>query len=386
MFGKERLLVITLAIFGLGSVLAALAGSSNALIGARALMGIGAAAIMPATLSIITNIFPAEERPKAIAMWSAVAGLGIAIGPLTGGLIIEHLHWGFVFLVNIPVVVLCMIGAVVLVPESRDPSSPKLDVVGAGLSIAGLTSLVWALIEAPDRGMTDPWILAAFGFAAVILTVFVAWERRVEQPMLEIDLFRNMRFTAANLSVAFAYFALMGVVYFLSAYLQTVLGNSALEAGEQMLPIAGGVILASRPSVLLTRRLGTKFTVTAGLATLAGALAMLSQLDARSGFGDVALALGLMGGGLGLALSPATEAILGALPKAKAGVGSAMNDVVREVAGTLGVAVLGSILTGAYASGMDGSVSGRPTRPPPDSAGQREPIWWLPPTTRSWTP
>jgi len=184
-FGRRRGLMVGLAVFGLGSGLAAMAGSANALIASRALMGIGAAAIMPATLSIITNIFPAEERPKAIALWSAVAGLGIAIGPLTGGLIIEHLAWGYIFLVNVPAVVACMIGARVLVPESRDPSSPRLDIVGAALSVAGLTSLVWALIEAPERGMSDPWILGAFGAAVAILAAFVAWERRVEEPMLE---------------------------------------------------------------------------------------------------------------------------------------------------------------------------------------------------------
>jgi EmrB/QacA subfamily drug resistance transporter len=359
-FGRRRALIVGLVIFGAGSILATLAGSASELIASRALMGVGAAGIMPTTLSIITNIFPSSERPKAIAVWTAAAGIGVAVGPITGGWLIEHASYSAIFLFNLPAVAACLVGALVLVPESRDPSSPPLDVLGAGLSIATLTALVWALIEAPERGWTDPLILGAFGAGAAVLAVFVWWERRVEHPMLEVSVFRNLRFSAASLSITFVYFALMGVMYFLTTYLQTVLGLSALDAGLRMLPIAVGMIIAARLSVVLTPRLGTKMVVAVGLGTVAGSLLMSTGFDVDTGTRPIAVALMTMGAGVGLAMAPATEAIMGSLPTAKAGIGSAMNDVVREVAGTLGIAVLGSLLASAYASGMDGSVAGLP--------------------------
>jgi EmrB/QacA subfamily drug resistance transporter len=359
-FGRRRALVAGLVTFAIGSVLAAMSGSATELIASRALMGVGAAGIMPTTLSILTNIFPEHERPRAIAVWAAVAGLGVAIGPITGGWLIEHLDWSWVFIVNLPAIAACLIGAAVLVPESRDPESRRLDVVGAALSVAGLSALVWGLIEAPERGWTDTPILGAFAAGIAIAGVFVAWERRVDDPLLQVGVFRNLRFSAASASITFVYFALMGVMYFLTTYLQSVLGHSALDAGVRMLPAAIGMILAARPSVLLTRRLGTKVVVASGLATVAGALLMLGGLDAHSSDAQIALVLGVMGAGIGLAMAPATEAIMGALPAAKAGVGSAMNDVVREVGGTLGVAVLGSILASSYATSVDGAVHGLP--------------------------
>jgi EmrB/QacA subfamily drug resistance transporter len=359
-FGRRRTLFVGLATFGLGSLFAALAGSTTELIAARALMGVGAAAIMPVTLSVVTNIFPDHERPKAIAVWSAAAGLGVAIGPITGGWLIEHVDWRGIFLVNLPAVAVCLIGAAVFVPESRDPRPARLDLLGAALSVAGLSALVWGLIEAPERGWSDPLILGAFAAGAAVLAAFVAWERHVEEPMLQVGVFRNLRFSAASASIAFVYFALMGVLYLLTTYLQSVLGYSAFDAGLRMLAPAAGMIAASRPSVGLTRWLGTKVVVASGLAIVAGALMMLAGFDVDTGDGEIALTLGLMGFGIGLGMTPATEAIMGSLPPAKAGIGSAMNDVVREVAGTLGVAVLGSILSSAYATGMDGAVAGLP--------------------------
>jgi EmrB/QacA subfamily drug resistance transporter len=284
--------------------------------------------------------------------------MGIAIGPITGGWLIEHFDWSAIFLVNLPAVVACLFGGALLVPESRNPASPPVDIGGAGLSIAGLTAVVWALIEAPDRGWTDGLILGAFAAGAGILAVFAIWERRVEHPMLNVRVFRNARFSAASLSVAFVFFALMGVLYFLTTYLQTVLDHSALQAGIRMLPIAIGMLLTAKPAVVLTERLGTKVVVACGLAIAAGSLVMIARFGLSTGDGQIALTLMLMGAGIGLTMSPATEAIMGALPKEKAGVGSAMNDVVREVAGSLGVAVLGSILTSAYASSMGGATSG----------------------------
>jgi EmrB/QacA subfamily drug resistance transporter len=359
-FGRRRALLVGLVTFGLGSILAAISPGTTEVIASRVLMGIGAAGIMPTTLSIITNVFPDHERPKAIAIWAAVAGMGVAIGPVAGGWLIEHADWRGIFLFNVPAVVVCFIAARMLVPESRDESARKVDVIGAGLSVAGLAALVWALIEAPDRGWTSTVILAAFAAAAVIVAVFVWWERRVAQPLLEVSVFRNLRFTAASLSIAFVFFALMGVMYFGTTYLQTVLGLSALDAGVRMLAIAVGIVVATRSSVRLVARIGTKVAVAGGLVIVAGALVMLADCDTGTGDAQLCLVFALMGAGMGLAMSPATEAIMGSLPPERAGIGSAMNDVVREVAGTLGIAVLGSLLTSSYGSGMDSAVAGLP--------------------------
>jgi MFS transporter, DHA2 family, multidrug resistance protein len=359
-FGRRRALVLGLLIFGAGSILAALSDSSNALIASRALMGLGAAGIMPTTLSILTNIFPAEERPKAIAAWAGVSGLGIAVGPITGGWLLEHFSWNSMFLVNLPIVAACLVGAARLVPESRDPEKPRLDLIGAGLSIAGLSAFVWGLIEAPERGWGHPVILGAFAFGVAVLTAFVAWERRIAHPMLDVTVFRNLRFSAASISVTFVFFALMGVLFFLTTYMQAVLGYSALETGIRVLPVAFGMVLSSKLSIGLVERLGTKAAVASGLAIVAAALAMYTGFGVDTAYSEVGLALFLMGAGMGLAMSPATEAIMGALPKERAGTGSAMNDVVREVGGTFGVAVLGSFLSSGFASAMDGSLSGLP--------------------------
>jgi EmrB/QacA subfamily drug resistance transporter len=359
-FGRKRALMVGLVIFGVGSFLASISDSANALIASRALMGLGAAGIMPTTLSILTNIFPSHERPRAIAAWAAVSGLGVAVGPISGGWLIEHFDWNSIFLINLPVVAACLVGAVMLVPNSRDPESPRLDPVGTGLSIAGLTAIVWALIEAPERGWGSGTIVAAFAAGAAIVAGFIAWERRIDHPMLDVSVFRNLRFSAASISITFVFFALMGVMFFLTTYLQSVLGYSALETGVRVLPIAAGMILASKLSVSMTRVLGTKLVVAAGLGTVAVALAMVARFDVDSSYLEIAMALGTIGQGIGLAMSPATEAIMGALPRAKAGIGSAMNDVVREVGGTLGIAVLGSILTSNYGSGMDDATAALP--------------------------
>ena len=248
------------------------------------------------------------------------------------------------------------------------PSRPRLDLPGTGLSIAGLSAVVWALIEAPELGWGSPVILAAFAAGAAIIGAFIAWERHTDHPMLDVSVFRNLRFSAASVSIAFVFFALMGVMYCLTTYLQSVLGNSALQAGVKMLPIAIGMILASKLGVGITRRLGTKFSVAFGLTLVAGALAMIAMFSTDTGSLQIAAALGTLGLGMGFAMSPATEAIMGSLPRAKAGIGSAMNDVVRELGGTLGVAVLGSILASSYGSSMDDATAGLP-HPAAEAAG-----------------
>ena len=349
-FGRRYALAFGLLIFGTGSVASAFAGSATMLIFTRAVMGIGGALIMPSTLSILTNVFPAEERGRAIGIWAGVSGLGIGIGPVVGGWLLAHFWWGSVFLVNVPVVIFALIAGRLIVPNTKDPSAPRLDPVGAVLSIVGLTSLVYAVIEAPSHGWTDPMILAAFGLAALVLTTFVVWEVRSDHPMLNIEFFKNPRFTAASISVTLVFFALFGSLFFLTQYLQFVLGYSALEAGVRVAPIALVLIVVSPIAGRLVNRLGNKVLVVGGMAVVAVGLWFLSTITVTSGYPHVLGSLMILGTGISLAMTPATESIMGSLPLAKAGVGSAMNDTTRQIGGALGVAVLGSVFASAYTS------------------------------------
>jgi EmrB/QacA subfamily drug resistance transporter len=352
-FGRKRALSFGLAVFGLGSLGAAVAGSPELLIAMRALMGIGGAFIMPSTLSILTATFAEQERGKAIGIWAGFSGIGIAIGPVTGGWLIEHADWSWIFLVNVPVVVLALIAGRWLVPESRDASAPALDWRGFLLSFAALSVLVWGLIEAPSRGWTDALVLGAFGCALVGLAAFIAWERSAPSPMLDMALFRNPRFTASSAAISLAFFALFGMIFFLTQYLQEVRGYTALEAGLRTMPVAGGLILGGPLSARLTDRFGVRVIVPFGLLLVSVALWMISALDASSVYGLLAGALVLMGFGMGTAMAPATDAIMGSLPAAKMSVGSAINDTTRIAGGSLGVAVLGSLLASGYRGDMD---------------------------------
>jgi EmrB/QacA subfamily drug resistance transporter len=359
-FGRKRALSLGLAVFGLGSGLSALATSPEMLIGARAIMGVGGAFIMPSTLSIIMAVFPAHERPKAIGVWAGVSGLGIAIGPVAGGWLIEHASWNAVFLVNLPFVVAALAAGRWLVPDSKDPAAPRLDVPGFALSIAGLTTLVWAIIEAPSRGWTNPTILTAFGMSAAVLGAFLAWELRRREPMLDVRLFRNPRFSGASAAITLVFFAMFGTIFFLTQYLQGVLGYSALEAGVRVTPIALGLILGGPISAKLAARIGTKVVVTGGLLLVALGLMIVTQFAVDSSYGIVAAHLIVLGFGMGMAMAPATESVMGALPVEKASVGSAVNDTTRTTGGALGVAILGSLLASQYRGDMDEAVSGLP--------------------------
>ena len=359
-FGRKRGLTIGLAIFGLGSGLSALATSPEMLIATRALMGVGGAFIMPSTLSIITAVFPAHERAKAIGVWAGVSGLGIAIGPVAGGWLIEHASWNAVFLVNLPFVVAALTAGKWLVPESKDPAAPRLDVPGFALSIAGLTTLVWAIIEAPAKGWTSPTILAAFGVAAVVLGAFMAWELRTREPMLDIRLFRNPRFSGASAAITLVFFSMFGSIFFLTQYLQGVLEFSALEAGLRVTPVAVGLIIGGPISAKLAARIGTKLVVAGGLVLVAAGLTIVTQFQVDSSYGIVAAHLLVLGFGMGMAMAPATESVMGSLPLDKASVGSAVNDTTRTTGGALGVAILGSLLASQYRGDMDEAVSGLP--------------------------
>src|SRR4051812_16004036 len=359
-FGRKRALTFGLVAFGAGSLLSALAGSAELLIATRALMGIGGAFIMPSTLSILTATFPEHERGKAIGIWAGCSGLGIAIGPVAGGWLLEGHGWGAIFLVNLPIVALALIAGRFLVPESRDESAPRLDPRGFALSFAGLTALVWAIIEAPSRGWTSPAIAGAFAFAAVVLAAFAAWELRAPEPMLDVKLFRNPRFSASSAAITLAFFALFGMIFFLTQYLQDVRGYSALEAGLRTLPVAVGLVLGGPLSAALTARLGAKRVVAGGLLAVAVALWMFSTAETDSAYTLIAGALLLMGLGMASAMAPATDAIMGSLPPAKVSVGSAVSDTTRTTGGALGVAVLGSLLAGGYRGHMDAVTSALP--------------------------
>jgi EmrB/QacA subfamily drug resistance transporter len=355
-FGRRRGLQVGLIVFLVGSAAAALSTSPEMLIASRAIMGIGGAFIMPATLSVLTNVFPAEERPKAIGIWAAVSGLGIAIGPVTGGLLLEHFAWGSVFLINVPIALGALVLSVPLVPESKDPKSPRLDPFGAALSIAGIVTLVWGIIEAGgERGWGDSAVLSSFGLGAALLGAFVVWELHAPSPMLNVRLFRNRNFSASSASIALVFFALFGTIFFLTQYLQSVLGYEPLKAGEAIIPVSIGLIFAAPMAAKMTVRFGARPIVTAGLALVASGLTLLSTAEVGSGYGLIAAVLVLMGFGMGLAMTPATEALMSSLPKEQAGVGSAMNDTVRQIGGALGVAVLGSLLTSGYRADMAGA-------------------------------
>lgn len=362
-FGRRLALVVGLGIFGAGSLASAWAGSAAHLIGTRALMGVGGAFIMPATLSILTNIFPPKERATAIGIWAGVSGLGVAIGPITGGLLLEHYWWGSVFLVNVPVVIVAVIAAFWIIPESKDRHAPRLDPIGTVLSILALTALLYGLIEAPSHGWTSAIILWAFGIGAVLLVAFVLWELHCDHPMLDMRFFANRRFSAASIAVTFVFFALYGSLYFLTLYLQDVLDYSPLEAGASVAPIAGILMIAAPLSSVVVRWIGTKIVVGAGLLIVAAGLFLLAAISTSSGYPLVLGVLILLGFGMGTAMAPATDSIMGSLPPERAGVGSAVNDTTRELGGALGVAVLGSILASHYRVSIT-SVAGFELLPP----------------------
>jgi EmrB/QacA subfamily drug resistance transporter len=364
-YGRRRALVSGLVLFGVGSAVAPVVTNAEQLIALRAFMGLGAALTMPATLSILADVFPADERPKAIAAWSAVSGLGIVVGPILGGWLLEHFPWAAVFVVNVPFVVVGIVATLAIVPESRSPERAPLDPVGALLSVGGLVALVYGIIEVPSRGWADPLILGSLGAAIVLLVSFAAWERRLEQPMLDVRLFRDRRFSAASLSVTLTFFSLMGVLFLLTQYLQGVLGLTALETGIRFIPIAVGVIVASPVAATLTARIGTRYVTALGLLVVAAGLGFLATLGVTSSDLHVAGVLFVVAVGMGLAMTPATDAIMSALPEGQFGVGSAVNDTTREIGGALGVAVLGSLFAGTYVGHLAGAVAGLPA----DAAG-----------------
>jgi EmrB/QacA subfamily drug resistance transporter len=349
-FGRRPALLLGLGGFALASGLGAAAGSSAALIAVRFAMGSFAALIFPTTLSIIANTFPdRRERASAIGIWGAVAGLGVAIGPVTGGLLLAHYSWPSVFLALVPVALVALVAAAVLVPESRDAGRARLDLPGLVLSSAAVGLLVYTVIEAPRRGWQDAATLVGFVVTAVLAVAFVAIERRRDQPMIDVSLFRTPAFSAASGSVTVAFFALFGFIFLVTQYFQFIRGYGTLSTGLRILPVATTIAIGSVAGVALAGRLGTRAVVCSGLLLLGTSFGWIALSPTFMPYGQIVGQMVLMGLGLGLTTAPATESILSVLPPAKAGVGSAVNDATREAGGTLGVAVLGSIFTSLYA-------------------------------------
>jgi len=361
-FGRKGMLQLGLVLFAGTSALAAVTTSAEGLIVARAAMGVGAAMVFPATLAILTNVFvDPTERAKAIGVWSAVSGLAVALGPLSGGLLLEHFWWGSIFMVNLPIVALALLAGWRLVPRTRDPAAGRLDPVGLVISVAAIVLLVFTVIEAPRFGWTSTTTILGFIGSVVLLVCFVLWELRRTDPMLDVRVFRIARFSAASAAVAIAFFGLFGFIFLITQYFQFVRGYSTLSAGVHTLPFAVAAGLMAPVAARLALRFGAKVVVTCGLLSMSAGFWVASTFEADTPYwGPVVVGMVLMAAGLTATTAPATESILGSLPKEKAGVGSAMNDTTRELGGTLGVAVVGSVFSSVYGPRLVELLAGLP--------------------------
>ncbi|RAJ42796.1 DHA2 family integral membrane protein (MFS transporter) [Kitasatospora sp. SolWspMP-SS2h] len=369
-FGRKWTLLAGMLVFGLGSLLSALAASPGELIGYRAVMGLGGAFVMPATLAIIMNVFERHEQPKAIGIWAGAVGLAIAIGPITGGLLIEHFWWGSVFLVNVPIVIVALGLMGWLVPDSKDPNPGKLDPIGVLLSIIGLVALIYGIIKGGELAdFTDPkaWVPTLIGLLALV--AFVLFEKHSRHPALDVTWFRNKVFSASIGVVGIVFFALMGVSFFGVFYTQSVRGYSALEAGELMLPLAVAQLVFAPRARLVVDRFGVRLTCAGGMLLVTLGFLGYAFLTATSPIWLLIVLGFVMGAGMAHVMPPVTVAIMGALPREKAGAGSALNNTFRQVGGSLGIAVLGALLSTVYRNGMDDHLAAVPA-PVRDRAGE----------------
>jgi EmrB/QacA subfamily drug resistance transporter len=350
-FGRKGMLLAGLAVFGLASCAGGLMDSPGQLIVARAAMGLGAAMVFPSTLSLLTNVFTERgERARAIGLWGAITGAAIALGPIVGGWLLEVSDWRSIFYAMAPIAALAGVLAVRYVPTSRDPHAPRTDRAGFALSTATIALLVYTIIEAPSHGWGSTRTIGGFAVTAALAAAFVAWERHTVQPMLDVSLFRNPRFTAASASVAISFFALSGFIFMVTQLFQFLKGYSALSTGVRLLPVASFVAISSILGTRLAVRFGTKLVVACGLSSMAAFYLWVATSSVTTSYLTIAAQMVVLGTGMGLTSAPATEAIMGVVPKAKAGIGSAVNDATRLLGGTLGVAVIGSVYASLYAS------------------------------------
>jgi EmrB/QacA subfamily drug resistance transporter len=361
-FGRRNALLLGLAIFASGSAWAALSGDSSTLIAARALMGVGAAFVMPATLSILTAVFPARERAGAIGAWSAIAGVGIVVGPTLGGLLLAHFYWGSVFWVNVPLVAVAVAAVFVIVPDlpGRSGAGTRLDVTGAVLSAAAMLAIVDAVIEGPNRGWTSALTLGELAAGAVLVAAFVRRELHVPNPLIDVRVFRHRAFSAASSAIGLTFLALFGSLFALTQYLQLVHGYSPLSAGVRALPFAAAVMVTAPLSSMLVARLGIRVVIPAGLTGMGGGLLMLTQATPTTSYTFLAIGVAIMGAGMGLVMAPAGESIMSVLPAEQYGAGSAVNDTVQELGGSLGIAVIGSVVASSFRHSL--AASGLPAK------------------------
>ncbi|MEZ0108208.1 DHA2 family multidrug resistance protein-like MFS transporter [Catenulispora sp. EB89] len=354
-FGRKKILMAGMVGFGISSVLCAYAGSPGTLIITRAAMGFFGAAIMPATLAIIANVFEPKEQPKAIGIWAGGVGLGVAIGPVLGGLLLDHFWWGSVFLINVPIIVIALIAMTILVPDSRNPKPGRLDPLGVFLSMAGIVVFVYGIIRGADVGWGNPQIWGSLAAGVLLSAGFVYWELRTDHPALDVRLFRSSRpFSASVMLVGLSFFAMMGVLFFLSFYLQSVLNYTPLKAGLFLTPFALAQLIFSPLSARLVQRFGARAVSTFGMVTIGVTFLMYQFVNQTSAAWLLLLIFFLQGMGMANVMPPATTTIMTSLPREKAGVGSSVSNTVRQVGGALGVAVLGTLLTTAYRSRMEG--------------------------------
>jgi EmrB/QacA subfamily drug resistance transporter len=347
--GRRRILAIGLVIFGLGCAGSALVTTAPALIAMRALTGAGAALIFPATLSIITNLFTEPvERQKAIAVWASTGGIGIALGPLAGGVLLEHFYWGSIFLVNLPVIVLALVGLARFVPESRDPVHHQLDILGALLSIAGLSIVIYGIIKGGSDGWSAPSTVIAIAAGLAIIALLLVHEARARYPMLDLHVFRNGRFAGASVAVTAVYFTLFGTIFLLTQHLQELLRYGTLAAGIRTVPFAVVLIVVANSTPRIVGRFGPRLPIVIGLLVAAGSQLLRIASTSSSGYGIVFASQVVFAAGMGLIIAPATASIMGSVPPTRAGMGSAINDTTRQVGGALGVAVMGSVAAGGF--------------------------------------
>ena len=359
-FGRARMLRYGLAVFALSSFGAALAQSPAQLIGARAIMGMGGAMMMPATLAVIVNVFKAKEMPKAIAIWAMMAGIGVALGPILGGALLKYFYWGSVFLVNVPIAGLAIAASLFLVPDSRDPESRPLDIPGALLSMGAVSALIIAVIEGPEWGIASPWLAITVATAIVLGLGFVLRERQAAYPLLDLALFRLPRFSTGAAAVSLAFFSMVGFIFGFTQFLQFVQGHTPLAAGIRFLPAAGGFMLGAIASEELVRRFGTTRVVAAGLVIMTATMPLVLLWEVNTSYLVIGPIVATMALGVGLVFAPAAEAVMGAVEARKAGVGSAMNDVTQMLASALSIAVVGSVMYAIYAAGLGDAAASLP--------------------------
>jgi EmrB/QacA subfamily drug resistance transporter len=359
-YGRKGALLAGLGLFAIGLLIAGLAGDPGQVIAGRGVMGAGSALVMPATLSLIAAVFPPEERTRAIAIWAGFAGAGAAIGPVVAGALLEEFWWGSAVLVNLPVVAVAAVAVARFSPRSRDSHATPLDVTGAVLSLVGMVTLLYGIIEGPERGWTSGLVVGAFVSAAVLVTAFLRWELRAEHPMLPMALFRDRRFSVGSAVITLTFFALFGFYFLSTLYMQYVLDYSPLAAGLAGLPLAGAMVVVAPRSAALGERFGPGPVMAAGFGLIAAGLAVFTLVGTDSPYLLVAPGFVLIGAGMAMTAAPATGVLMSAVPLDKAGVGSAVNDTTREFGAALGVAVFGTLVGSVYRSGIDLSGTGAP--------------------------